>query len=100
MKAIYTYTGKNEIIFIPTGGEYQRVLIWFEDGNDWFIYFCDDLRSTAYIHRIVNKMLPSPDIFSGFNLEVISNEQHIKYEEWINNLYNYQGLHKGEKVDG
>ena len=100
MKALYTYTGKNEIVYIPAGGGHQRLLVWFEDNGDWFVYFCDDLRSMTYIHRIINKMKPSPDIFSGFNLEVLTTEEYDKYEKWIRDNYNYQGLHKDEKIDG
>ena len=45
-------------------------------------------------------MKPSPDIFSGFNLEVLTTEEYDKYEKWIRDNYNYQGLHKDEKIDG
>lgn len=100
MKVLYSYTGKNQIVYVPTGGGHQRVLLWFEDNGDWYVHFCDDLRSMVYIHRIVNKLAPPSEIFSGFNMTTLSEEEYDKYELWIRNNYNYQGLHKDEKVDG
>ena len=45
-------------------------------------------------------MKPPHEVFSMFNLETIEQEPFDKYMEWINDNYNYQGLHKGEQVDG
>lgn len=100
MKAIYAYKEGYPIQYIPTGGGHQRILIWFEDGMDWYVFFCDDLLSKVYIHRVIDKMKAPSEIFSMFNLETIDEESFIQYEKWITANYNYQGLHVGEKIDG
>ena len=101
MKILYNATKTKQAIPISTGNGTQFVLLWFEDGNDWFVYFCDTSSSKTYIHRLVNKFaISSEELFSGFNMEVLSDEQYDYYEEWINNHFNYQGLHKGEELDG
>lgn len=100
MKPIYTYVKGNKIEYIPTGGGHQRILVWFEDGNDWFVYFCDDLLSKTYIHKVINKTLNPIHIFNMENLETLDEESFSKYIAWIDSNYNYQGLHKNEKLDG
>lgn len=100
MKVVYSYVNGNPIQYIPTGVGHQRILLWFEDGMDWYVFFCDDTLSKVYLHRVINKMKPPHEVFSMFNLETIEQEPFDKYMEWINDNYNYQGLHKGEQVDG
>lgn len=100
MKVIYAYKEGAKIEYIPTGGGYQRILLWFEDNGDWFVFFTDDLLSRVYLHRVVDKLKQPHEIFSGFNLETLNEEEFNTYYKWIHNNYNYQGLHKGEKIDG
>lgn len=100
MKVLYNASTDPREIPVSTGGGFQKVLVWFEDQGDWFVYYCDTFVSQAYINRIVNKFETSAEkLFSGFNFETISDEQFDVYEEWINNNFNYQGLHKDEKLD-
>lgn len=100
MKILYNASTDKRIIPISTGNNHQRVLIWFEDDNDWFVYFCDELQSKTYIHRIINKFATSAaDLFSGLNMECLTDDQYDTYEKWINNNFNYQGLYKDEKLD-
>lgn len=100
MKIIYSYVAGNPPQYIPTGVGHQRILLWFEDNMDWYVFFCDDTLSRVYIHRVVDKMKPPHEVFSMLNLEVIDEESFLFYDKWIAANYNYQGLHKGEKIDG
>lgn len=100
MKTVYSYVAGNPVQYIPTGVGHQRILLWFEDGTDWYVFFCDDTIAKVYIHRVVNKMLPAHEVFSMYNLETIDEESFNTYEAWITANYNYQGLHVGEKIDG
>lgn len=100
MKILYNLSTDRRPIPISTGDGNQYVLVWFEDDQDWFVYFCDTERSETYIHRIVNKFATTPaELFSGLNMETIPDEQYTEYEKWINNTFNYQGLHSDEKLD-
>ena len=38
-------------------------------------------------------------MFSGFNMTTLTDEEFDYYEKWINSTFNYQGLHKDEKLD-
>lgn len=100
MKIIYSYVDGNPPQYIPTGNGYQRILLWFEDNSDWLVFFCDDNLSKVYIHRVVDKTLHPSQIFSMWNLETIDEASFDTYEKYITANYNYQGLHKGEKIDG
>lgn len=100
MKILYNASTDSREIQISTGCGFQKVLVWFEDQGDWFVYYCDTNVSQAYINRIVNKFETSAEkLFSGLNFEVLTEEQFITYEKWINDTFNYQGLHKDEKLD-
>lgn len=101
MKVLYAASPNTQQIDISTGDGYQKVLLWFEDQGDWFVYFCDTLKSQAYIHKIINKLeITSDRLFSGFNFTTLTDEEFDFYEKWINDNYNYQGLHVDEKIDG
>jgi hypothetical protein len=100
MKILYNATPNSQVIPISTGGGNQFVLVWFEDDGDWFVYFADISTSQTFIHRIVNKFaINANDLFSLLNMETISDQQYDVYEKWINANFNYQALHKDEKVD-
>jgi hypothetical protein len=100
MRILYNSSSEQVKIPISTGGGYQFVLLWFEDDNDWFVYFCDTNLSKTYIHRIVNKFaVNAAELFSGLNMEQLPEDQFTYYESWINSNFNYQGLHKDEKLD-
>lgn len=100
MNILYNASTDHREIQVSTGAGFQKVLAWFEDQGDWFVYYCDTNASQAYINRIVNKFeITSERLFSGLNFEVIPDDQFDVYEKWINNNFNYQGLHKDEKLD-
>lgn len=100
MKILYNASTDSRVIPVSTGAGFQQVLVWFEDQGDWFVYYCDTNVSQAYINRIVNKFETSAEkLFSGLNFETIPDEQFDVYEAWINDTFNYQGLHKDEKLD-
>ena len=100
MKILYNASTDSRVIPISTGGCFQHVLVWFEDNDDWFVYFADTNTSQAYIHKIVNKLETSADrLFSGLNMDVLTDEEFDYYEKWINSNFNYQGLHKNEEID-
>lgn len=100
MNILYNASTDSREIQVSTGAGFQKVLVWFEDQGDWFVYYCDTNVSQVYINRIVNKFAISSDLlFSGLNFETIPNDQFEVYEKWINNTFNYQGLHKDEKLD-
>lgn len=100
MKILFDSRDHKTTIPIPTGGGHQHVLLWWEDQNDWYIYFVDNNTSQAFIHKIINKLKKDTnELFHSFNLEVLSEEEFITYTTWIDNNYNFQGLHKDEKLD-
>ena len=76
MKILYNASTDSRVIPISTGGGFQHVLVWFEDNDDWFVYFADTNTSQAYIHKIVNKLETSADrLFSGLNMDVLTDEE-------------------------
>ena len=100
MKVLYNASTDPREIPVSTGNKKKKVLVWFEDQGDWFVYYCDTNVSQAYINRIVNKFeISAEKLFSGLNFETIPDEQFDVYEKWINDNFNYQGLHKDEKLD-
>ena len=100
MRILFNSSTDKRQIPISTGGGHQFVLLWFEDDDDWFVYFCDDHLSKTYIHRIVNKFATTPaELFSVLNMEPLTDEQYDAYESWTNRNFNYQGLHKDEALD-
>ncbi len=100
MKILYNASTDSRVIPISTGGGFQHVLVWFENDNDWFVYFVDTNTSQAYIHKIINKLETSSEkLFSGFNMVTLTDEEFDYCEKWINDNFNYQGLHKDEQID-
>ena len=100
MRILFNSSTDNRVIPISTGDGHQHVLLWFEDDNDWFVYFCDTNLSKTYIHRLVNKFATTAsELFSGLNMEPLADDQYDAYESWINKNFNYQGLHVDEKLD-
>lgn len=101
MKLLYKDSNKlseTEIFF--EDNIYSKVRIIFEDDNEYYVYYSNDITNQVYINRIINKHL-KPHMFFTNNIEVIKNdEQFDYYYNWINNLSNFQALHKGELIDG
>lgn len=100
MKVIYIKIQTADDVFIGGSQGNQRLLVWFEDNLDWYVYYCCDLTSQTYINRIINKMLTRDLLFSLDNFERIEDdEQFKKYSEWVNNKVNFAGLHKDVAMD-
>jgi hypothetical protein len=102
MKLLYVKTDKTPEIQVYTGGGHQRILVWFEDDGDQFVYYCDDSTSQTFINKIINKFETTSDrMFSGLNFSRIeSDEQFDRYQKMIEANFNFQGLMKDEKIDG
>lgn len=100
MKAIYTYTGSNEKIYIPSSGGRQFILVWFESDQDWYVFLADTYRSTVHINKIKNKLLSRNYLFDAENFEALDDDEFDSCYEWLNNNYNYQGLQTEEKITG
>lgn len=102
MKIVYEKLSSSEDIYISESNQNQRLLVWFEDDFDWFVYYCDDLTSQVFINKIIDKGIKggASALFSLSNFEVIKDtEQFDKYSEWITRNYNYSGIHKGNDLD-
>lgn len=102
MNILYAYTKDQPVIHVSTGDGNQRVLLWFQDDNDWFVFYCDDSTSETFINRIINKFETTADkLFHGFNFERIADdEQFTTYQKFVEKNFNYQGLIKDEEIDG
>ncbi len=99
MKIQYIDTLKNIDIFTEDN-PYCKVRIVFLDDNDTFVYYSDDVNCKTYINRIINPK-KHPHMFYISNMETIKDdEQYSKYEAWINDESNFQGLRQNEKIDG
>lgn len=99
MKILYTYSKNSTPIYINGGAGTIRLLILFEDNSEQFVYYCDDYNSKSYINKIINPN--SSDKFNLNNFKKIDDDsQFYTYDNMITNLYNYNGYHKEEKIDG
>lgn len=99
MKILYTYSKNSTPVYINGGAGNIRLLILFEDNSDQFVYYCDDYNSKSYINKIINPK--ASDKFNLNNFKKIENDDQFSiYDQIITNLYNYNGYHKGEKIDG
>lgn len=96
MKILFTDTESSPNLFIPFTDQNQKILIWFEDGGDWYVYYADDYTSNTYINRIINKTFKSNlELFNLNNLEVIEDDQQFNsYFKWIQDNYNYNLIHR------
>lgn len=99
MKILYTYSKNSTPIYINGGAGVIRLLILFEDDSNQFVYYCDDYNSKSYINQIMNPL--AVDKFNLTNFKKIENDnQFYTYDKMITDLYNYNGYHKDEKIDG
>lgn len=99
MKIIYVDNKDNTDYFI-NGVPTLKARVVFWDENDLFVYYTEDTENTSYINRVFNKDL-KPNIFDIYNLLPIEDDaQYEKYRTYIDNNYNFQALHQGERVDG
>lgn len=101
MKILYSYVKGNEIFYIPKTKQNVRVLLWFEDDGNWYLYYADDMSSQSFINRIINKTFKNTtQLFDFDNLEIIESEDQFNtYFKWIQDNYNYNGIHKGIEED-
>ena len=99
MQVLYTYTNGTTPVYITEGAGVIRLLVLFKDQGDEFVYYCDDYLSKTFINRVKNPL--AKDKFNVNNFEAIaSDDQFNTYVKFIDNLYNYAGLHKGEQIQG
>lgn len=99
MKIIYTYKTNSNPIFIQGGAGVQRLLLSFKDGNNFFVYFCDDYLRHTYLNKVINPNLTEPYINSNFKRIELDSEFYY-YINFIEKNYNYNGQHLEEKIDG
>lgn len=101
MQIIYEKLSSSEDIYITDSNFNQKLLVWFEDDSDWFVYYADDLTSQVFINRIINKQAKgASELFKLSNFEVIKDDdQFERYSKWITNTYNYSGIHKDSEID-
>lgn len=99
MKVIYVDT-KDNIDYFVNGVPTMKVRLVFWDDKDLFVYYTEDTENTSYINRVFNKNL-KPNIFDLHNFLPIEDDiQYERYRDKINSLYNFQALHKDNRVDG
>lgn len=99
MKIIYTYCSGATPVYISNCNGNGRVLLVFADELSEYVYYCDDYNSKTYINRIKKPL--AKDKYNLDNFEVIQdNTQFLIYEKFIASLYNYNGHHLDEKIDG
>lgn len=99
MKVIYAYKEGMEPIYIKNSKGTQRILIVFQDQAHCFVHFADDYLRHTYLNRLINPM--AADRFVNENLARIETDaEFYHYLGWINDNYNYSGLHMEEKLDG
>lgn len=99
MKVIYVDTNQNTDYYI-NGVPTLKVRLVFRDDGDIFVYYTEDTEHKAYINRVLNHHL-KPNIFDIHNLLPIEDdEQYERYDKKIQDLFNYQAIHAGERVDG
>lgn len=100
MKVLYTYKTKTNPVYIEGSNNSQRVLIVFQDGSDLFVYYADDYLRHTYLNKIIKSNLLSEVLHMDNLVRIESDEQFNSYIEWIENNYNYNGIHIDEKITG
>lgn len=99
MKIVYFDKKDNTNIYLQDN-PYCRVRIIFTDDNNTYLFCSNDFNSQIYINRVLD-ITKSPHIFFTNNLEAIADdEQFDYYYKRLNNISNYQGLHKFDGIDG
>lgn len=100
MKILFRDSPTNSYDIFTEDNPYCKVRIVFEDNNDLFVYYSDDINNEIYINQIIDKK-HSPHMFFISNFKEIEDPLQFKhYYDHINNNYNFQALHKGEIIDG
>lgn len=99
MKATYVDTINNLDIYTEDN-PYCKIRIVFEDSNDTFVYYSDDVNCKTYINKIINPNKRPHMFFISNMLEITDDEQYETYEAWINDTSNFQGLVPNERIDG
>lgn len=100
MKVLYTYKTKTPPIYIEGSNNTQRVLILFQDGSNLFVYYADDYLRHTYLNRVSKNSLLSEVLHMNNLVRIESDEQFNTYIKWIENNYNYNGIHINEKITG
>ena len=99
MKIAYWDNPKEAPYFLEDQPECKIRAVFHDDG-DIYVFYSHDPSSQLFINKIINKT-HIPHIFFLSNLEpIFSEEQFNYYYERLTALSNYQGLHKGEDLDG
>lgn len=100
MKPIYSYTKGKTPIYLDKINGVQRILLIFQDSGRLYVYYCDDYLRHTYLNRINKSSLNSEPITIKDLVRIDSDEEFYFYTKWIENNYNYNGVHVEEKIDG
>ena len=99
MKILYSYAEGKSPVYIEGSNGLQRLLLSFTEGNDTFVYFCDDYLRHTYLNKVINTSLSN--IYATVNFKKIeSDTEFYFYLNYITNNYNYDGSHIEEKISG
>lgn len=100
MKVIYTYTDGAHPAFIEGSNNTLRILIVFYDNLNLYVYYCDDDSMSVYLNAVVKTSLVDQALNMSMLVKIESDEEFNHYIKWIENNYNYNGLHIKEKITG
>jgi len=100
MKVLYSAIATKKAIPITGGDGLQFLILWLERDNNWYVYYSDEYESKVYLNKIINKGASggAAGLFNGDNFKRIDDdEEYESIMKWIDNNYNYSGIHIDEK---
>lgn len=98
---MYTYKNGTDPVFIA-GSESMplRVLITFYDQGNFYVYYVSDYLRNCYLNLVEKTSILPEELHIDHLKRIESDEVFDSYIRWIENNYNYNGVHIGEKITG
>ena len=99
MKIYYEATNQKDPLYLENSNNRCRVLLVFYDQGNLYVYYTDEVSRSVYINRIEKTSILDEALSLNHCKYIESDEEWSYYNNFIQDNYNFNGLHKDENID-
>lgn len=99
MKIYYEATNQKDPLYLENSNNRCRVLLVFYDQGNLYVYYTDELLRCVFINRVVKVSVLDEALSLDHCKYIESDEEWSYYNTFIENNYNFNGLHQDENID-
>ena len=99
MKIYYEATNQKDPLYLENSNNRCRVLLVFYDQGNLYVYYTDELLRCIFLNRVIKVSVLDEALSLDHCKYIESDEEWSYYNTFIENNYNFNGLHQDENID-